>query len=192
MQFVIYDFHDPLFLSRKRPATLATYFSENCLSWLSLLVGIPPYSSLVYLVLSWSWMSFLWTHAIAAVRSPQWASPFIGLFTILLKTPHEILWFYTNSENVRRVKLEEKSSYVVVWKEMVPKGSGTIRRCGLVGVGMALLEEVCYWGGRPWGLLFLRDAQCHSSFPVACGSRCRILSYFSTSMSVSMSILPWW
>jgi hypothetical protein len=27
-------------------------------------------------------------------------------------------------------------------------GSGTIRRCGLVGEGVALLEEVCHWG---WG-----------------------------------------
>jgi hypothetical protein len=25
-----------------------------------------------------------------------------------------------------------------------PTGSGTIRRCGLAGVGVALLEEVCY------------------------------------------------
>jgi hypothetical protein len=32
---------------------------------------------------------------------------------------------------------------------MVPIGSqaaGTIRRCGLVGVGVALLKEVCHWG----------------------------------------------
>lgn len=27
-----------------------------------------------------------------------------------------------------------------------PIGSGTIRRCGPVGVGVALLKEVCYWG----------------------------------------------
>ena len=26
-------------------------------------------------------------------------------------------------------------------------GSGTIRRCGLVGVVVALLEEVCHYGG---------------------------------------------
>ena len=25
-------------------------------------------------------------------------------------------------------------------------GSGTLRRCGHVGVGVALLEEVCHWG----------------------------------------------
>ena len=28
--------------------------------------------------------------------------------------------------------------------ECLAHGSGTIRRCGLVGVGVALLEEVCY------------------------------------------------
>jgi hypothetical protein len=27
-----------------------------------------------------------------------------------------------------------------------PTGSGTIRRCGFVGVGVALLEEVCHCG----------------------------------------------
>jgi hypothetical protein len=30
---------------------------------------------------------------------------------------------------------------------MPTPGSGTIRKCGLVGVGMALLEEVCHFGG---------------------------------------------
>jgi hypothetical protein len=28
---------------------------------------------------------------------------------------------------------------------MLGPGSGTIRRCGLVEVGVALLEEVCHW-----------------------------------------------
>jgi hypothetical protein len=28
---------------------------------------------------------------------------------------------------------------------MLGPGSGTIRRCGLVGVGVALLEEVCHY-----------------------------------------------
>ena len=27
-------------------------------------------------------------------------------------------------------------------------GSGTIRRCDLVGVGVAMLEEVCHFGDR--------------------------------------------
>lgn len=28
-----------------------------------------------------------------------------------------------------------------------PMGSDTIRRCGIIGEGVALLEEVCVWGG---------------------------------------------
>ena len=27
-----------------------------------------------------------------------------------------------------------------------PMGSGTVRRRGLVGIGVDLLEEVCHWG----------------------------------------------
>ena len=69
-------------VSRKWPATLATYFSENCLSWLCLSVGIPPYSSPVYLVLCWNWISFLWTRAIAAMRTLS------GPFPLLV-----YLWF---------------------------------------------------------------------------------------------------
>jgi hypothetical protein len=30
---------------------------------------------------------------------------------------------------------------------MLGLGSGTVRRCGLVGVGIAFLEEVCHFGG---------------------------------------------
>ena len=40
---------------------------------------------------------------------------------------------------------------VVVWMQLAPRGSGTISRCCFVGVGMALLEGVCHWGGgRLW------------------------------------------
>ena len=35
---------------------------------------------------------------------------------------------------------------MVVRKKMASKESGTIKKCGPVGVGMALLEEVCYCG----------------------------------------------
>jgi len=31
--------------------------------------------------------------------------------------------------------------------KMLGPGTGTVRRCGLVGVGVALLEEVCHCGG---------------------------------------------
>jgi hypothetical protein len=41
--------------------------------------------------------------------------------------------------------------------------SGTIRRCGLVGVGVALLEEVCEWA------LWFLDAQ---GRPSVCLSSC--------------------
>lgn len=30
-----------------------------------------------------------------------------------------------------------------------PRGSGTVRKCGLVGVGVPLLEEVRHCGGGP-------------------------------------------
>jgi hypothetical protein len=35
-------------------------------------------------------------------------------------------------------------------------GSGTIRRCGLDGAGVALLEEVCHCGGGLWGFSMLK------------------------------------
>lgn len=28
------------------------------------------------------------------------------------------------------------------------KGNGTVRRCGIVGVDVVLLEEVCHYGGK--------------------------------------------
>jgi hypothetical protein len=34
-------------------------------------------------------------------------------------------------------------------------GSGTIRKCGLAGIGVALLEKVCHCVGRLEGLLVL-------------------------------------
>jgi hypothetical protein len=43
---------------------------------------------------------------------------------------------------------------VVVWYAC-PMGSGTIRRCGFVGIGVALLEEVCHCLGGLWGLVVL-------------------------------------
>ena len=37
---------------------------------------------------------------------------------------------------------------------MASKGSGTIRRCGFVGVGVALLKEVCHYESRLYGLIY--------------------------------------
>lgn len=62
-----------------------------------------------------------------------------------------------------------------------PIESGTVR-CAFVGVGVVLLEEVSLWG-RFWGLLCSSYAQWHSLFPVACGSRCRTLRYFTSLTS---------
>jgi hypothetical protein len=42
------------------------------------------------------------------------------------------------------IELAPTGSCVNTW----PIGNGTTRRCGLVGVVVALLEEVCHCGGR--------------------------------------------
>jgi hypothetical protein len=67
--------------------------------------------------------------------------------------------------------------------------SGTIRRCGLVEVGVALLERVCHWEGGLRGLLCSSYAQCGTQSPsAACRSkRCQTLSFSST---MSVCILP--
>ena len=45
--------------------------------------------------------------------------------------------------------IKDINCWLVWWFEYAcPMGSGTVRRYGLVGVGVALLEEVHhYWGG---------------------------------------------
>lgn len=42
------------------------------------------------------------------------------------------------------------SKHMPLWwfEYAYPMGSGTIRGCGLVKIGVALLEEVCYHVGR--------------------------------------------
>lgn len=42
-------------------------------------------------------------------------------------------------------------------KKKAPKGSGTIRRSGLVGVGVVSSEEVCHCGERLSGLIHAQD-----------------------------------
>lgn len=37
--------------------------------------------------------------------------------------------------------------FSLICKKMVLIGSYTIRRCGVVGIGMAFLEELCHCGG---------------------------------------------
>ena len=61
---------------------------------------------------------------------------------------------------------------------MLGLGSGTIRRCGLVEVGVALLEEVCRFVGGFWTLLAVCETVCSwlpldedvelSAFPAMC------------------------
>jgi hypothetical protein len=62
--------------------------------------------------------------------------------------------------------------------------SGTIRRCGLVGVVVALLEEVCH---ELRSLSCSSQAECSSlSLSSACGSRYRPLSSFASTMSACL------
>ncbi|MGE9574344.1 hypothetical protein ACQP3C_25135, partial [Escherichia coli] len=52
-----------------------------------------------------------------------------------------------STQEVDQFKESHKErTLAVVLKKMAPKGSGTVRRCGFVGVGVALLEEVCHCG----------------------------------------------
>jgi hypothetical protein len=59
------------------------------------------------------------------------------------------------------------------------RGSGTIRRCGLVGVGVALLQEVCHDGRRALrSYIFVQAKHSDSLLLAALGSRCRPVSSF--------------
>jgi hypothetical protein len=61
---------------------------------------------------------------------------------------------------------------------MLGPGSGTIRRCGLVEEGMALLEEVCHCGG---GLIDPPPSCLDASLLLLdFGTRCGILNYSYT------------
>jgi hypothetical protein len=60
---------------------------------------------------------------------------------------------------------------------MIPIGSqgvALLGGCGLIGVGVAWLEEECHQQ------VGFEDSVCLSSLPAACGSRRRILSYLSS------------
>jgi hypothetical protein len=60
--------------------------------------------------------------------------------------------------NERRSPLWALNSKIRLWwfEYAWPMGSGTLRRCGLVGVGLALLEEESWWG---WALRSYAQAQ---------------------------------
>ena len=61
-----------------------------------------------------------------------------------------------------------------------PIGSGTIRRCGLIRVGVALFKEVYHCGGGLWGLRCTSYAQYDTQSSAAFRSRFRTLNFSST------------
>jgi hypothetical protein len=81
---------------------------------------------------------------------------------------------------------------VVVWIDMGlielcvwmldPWGVALFRRCGLVGVSVVLLEEVCHCGGWLWGFLHSSSTYCGTQSSTDYGSRCRTLSSISSTM----------
>jgi hypothetical protein len=44
----------------------------------------------------------------------------------------------------------------MAYLSVYPIGSVTIRRCGLVGVGVALLEEVCHYVGMGFEIFYVQ------------------------------------
>ena len=93
-----------------------------------------------------------------------------------------------------------RTLYVVVW---ICLGSGAIRRCGLVGVGVALLEEVTYCGGELSGSYDEGgSAQYKRELPPSClqmtllavfKSKSRTLGSSSTRSACMMPCFPpWW
>ena len=55
--------------------------------------------------------------------------------------------FFLNELNMT---IQHLTIYIIhMWwiEENTPKGSGTTRRCGLLVLGVVLLEEVCHCGG---------------------------------------------
>jgi hypothetical protein len=72
---------------------------------------------------------------------------------------------------------------------MAPVGLGdTISLCSLAGVGVALLEEIGYWGE---GGLALRSQMLKQAHSYYCGSRCRTLSYLTSTMSACVPSCFW-
>lgn len=63
-----------------------------------------------------------------------------------------------------------------------PMGSGIIRRWDLVGVGVALKEEVCH-GRQVLRSLMLKLCPVWLSTSAACGSSCRTFDSFPSTMS---------
>ena len=58
-----------------------------------------------------------------------------------------MLWLQAyGGQGVECAGLNKFSPYRLMCLNAWPTGNGTIRRCGLIGVGVALLEEMCHCG----------------------------------------------
>ena len=73
--------------------------------------------------------------------------------------------------------LNRNGYHAVMCLNAWPIGSGTTMKYGLIGVGVAFLEEVCHCGVRLWGLRCSGYGHCGTqSPPTACWSTCRTLA----------------
>jgi hypothetical protein len=74
-------------------------------------------------------------------------------------------------------------SHIWIFCHQLVDCSGKIMRCVLVGVGIALLDNVCHW---EWTLSFQKSTRGPISFclSAACGSGYKALSYCSSAMLV--------
>ena len=88
--------------------------------------------------------------------------------------------------HVGHIQTSRHIRVVVVWKKVAPKGSGTVRRYGLVGGSVSLWR---------WALRFhicLSHAQWDRSLPFVC-TRCITLNYLSSVMAAcTLYVPPWW
>ena len=110
--------------------------SKNC-SLVTLPHFLPGYWPISILVIQFKWQIFTVYKRII---------PQQGIFSIEVPT---------SKMSLACVKLKWELDRCGGLKENdPPKGSGTIRRCGFVGVGEALLEEVCHYGSGLWCLIY--------------------------------------
>jgi hypothetical protein len=100
----------------------------------------------------------------------------MGIISIYLVEGRHLILFFLSFQDNHCGNLNENN----------PIRNGTIRKCGLVRVGVALLESVSLWVGFK-----VSEAQAKPSgsvsLPAACGSSCHITSYLSSTMSACMS-----
>lgn len=77
------------------------------------------------------------------------------------------------------------------WKKMTPKG--IIRRCGLVEISVALLEEVCCSGGGLWGLFCSSFPQYGTQSTSCCLQDVGLsVASLAPSLPACCHAPPWW